>query len=194
MTTRQYHAGIQLKVGDWVNCASMMMFGIAGRPSRIVSVRPRSVEIETATTGLEPGEVEFEKPRTKLKTSIEFVSDTYEEALAVDAACRDFLTTENRIAERQRVEHETRKRHTIRSISGGYRPGDTARVGDRIRVNDAGAGNAITYDDYVNGDTAVVNQVRDDGSVYVDWETNLGGTTDTQRIGLLFAREFEVIA
>jgi uncharacterized protein YlxP (DUF503 family) len=93
MATQRYD-GQPLAVGQWVNLDTMLRIGFAGRPARVLEVKPKSVIVEEAHRIKRTGEVDAAPLSSRRLTSITFVSDTMEEAEAVLDASWAFTDAE----------------------------------------------------------------------------------------------------
>lgn len=87
----------------------------------------------------------------------------------------------------------------LSAVSPNHKRSEPAepKVGDRIRVTNAGADGAMTFGDYINGDEGVIKEIGEfsHGKVWydVDWTTNLAKKPEHVRGYTLFLEEFEVI-
>lgn len=112
MATTKF-AGQALAVGQWVNLDTMLLVGFAGRPARVVEVKPKSVVVEEAHRSRRTGDVEIDPPKIRRLTNITFVSDTMEEAEAMLAASWAFIEAEIAIERDQKKAADARRAAAI---------------------------------------------------------------------------------
>ncbi len=91
MAITLYRPGLEIRVGQFVNMATILRIGFASRPARVAEVKRASVVVEDARRSRDgDGAIEFDAPRTKRMTSVTFVCDTFDEAESVSLASARF--------------------------------------------------------------------------------------------------------
>ena len=110
------YAGQPLCVGDWVNPASMMLIGFAGRPAQVTEVRGKSVLIARAV--MRGGVIALDQPTSKLIRLIAFVSSSFEDAQAVTNANNAFMDAEYEHERQYKAERAARQAAAIAKATG----------------------------------------------------------------------------
>lgn len=114
MASQKYN-GQEIAIGQWVNLDTLMKVGFAGKPARVVEVRPKSIVAE-ASHKLKDGTVEHDKPRLARKSNITFVSDSFDDADAIREAGRKFSDGEFEIERANKRATEQRKKDAIEKV------------------------------------------------------------------------------
>lgn len=121
MAIRVHERGMDLREGQWANLETMMRLGFASAPHKILALKPQSVVVQHHRRRRD-GVIEVEGESQRRRTSITFVSDSFEEAEFVCKASGVFVDNELLWERQESRAAQARRQATIAAVLRGKMP------------------------------------------------------------------------